>query len=185
MFFQALDEKGLAIQSMRSATYLQAGEHLVCQGCHEPKYRTPLMPKSTPLALRREPSKLKPDVDGSNPFSYPRLVQPVLDRHCVKCHAEHPDKPIIFGGLSSSYYHKDLIKYPQVDYVLRGDSVEEPLHRLLAKIKEKSGHVHHAGGLVHNDHPTGSHDRPYLGDGFIVRWGIQEMTGDATSRRSA
>ncbi len=47
-------------------------------------------PKKVPLALRREPSRLEADVDGSNPFSYPRLVQPVLDRHCVECHAEHP-----------------------------------------------------------------------------------------------
>lgn len=94
LFFQALDEKGLAIQSMRSATYVQPGEKLVCQGCHEPKHRAPEAPKSIPLAMRREPSKLKPDVDGTNPFSYPRLVQPVLDKHCVKCHAEHPDKPL-------------------------------------------------------------------------------------------
>ena len=88
IFFQALDEKGLAVQSMRSATYLQAGERLVCQGCHERKNRAPQIPTSIPLALQREPSRLKPDVDGSNPFSYPRLVQPVLDRHCVKCHEE-------------------------------------------------------------------------------------------------
>ena len=88
MFFQALDDRGLAIQSMRSGTYLRNGERLVCQGCHEPKYRAPAMPKSAPLALRREPSKLKPDVDGSNPFSYPRLVQPVLDKSCVGCHVE-------------------------------------------------------------------------------------------------
>jgi hypothetical protein len=27
-------------------------------------------------------------VDGSNPFSYVRLVQPVLDRHCVACHRQ-------------------------------------------------------------------------------------------------
>ncbi|MCY3019935.1 MAG: NPCBM/NEW2 domain-containing protein [Planctomycetota bacterium] len=93
MFFQALDERGLAIQSMRSATYLRDGERLVCLGCHEPKHSAPTMPKATPLALQREPSKLKPDVDGSNPFSYPRLVQPVLDRACVKCHAESPKKP--------------------------------------------------------------------------------------------
>jgi hypothetical protein len=79
---------------MRSATYLHAGEHLVCAGCHEPKPRTPLPPKLTSLALRREPSRLKPDVDGSHPFSYPRLVQPVLDRHCVECHAKQPDKAI-------------------------------------------------------------------------------------------
>jgi hypothetical protein len=94
VFFQALDERGLAVQSMRSATYLHEDEHLVCAGCHEPKHRSPQTLKTVPLALRRQPSTLKPDVDGSNPFSYPRLVQPVLDRHCVKCHAEHPSKPL-------------------------------------------------------------------------------------------
>jgi hypothetical protein len=41
-----------------------------------------------PAALRRPPSPIRPDVDGSNPFSYVRLVQPVLDRHCVACHRE-------------------------------------------------------------------------------------------------
>ena len=41
-----------------------------------------------PLALQRGPSKIRPDVDGSNPFNYVRLVQPVLDRNCVGCHAE-------------------------------------------------------------------------------------------------
>lgn len=87
VFFQALDEKGLAVQSMRSATYLQEGERLACAGCHEPKHLV-APTKSAPLALRRAPSRLKPDVDGSNPFSYPRLVQPVLDKHCVQCHAE-------------------------------------------------------------------------------------------------
>ena len=91
IFFQALDEKGLAVQSMRSATYLQAGERLVCQGCHDRKHRTPQMPADVPLALRREPSRLTPDVDGSNPFSYPRLVQPVLDRHRVQCHEQRAD----------------------------------------------------------------------------------------------
>lgn len=47
----------------------------------------------------------------------------------------HPHTPVIFGGLSSSYYHKELVKYPQVDLVLRGDSIEEPLRQLLEKIK--------------------------------------------------
>jgi len=91
LFFQALDDRGLAVQSMRSATYLQPGERLVCQGCHEPKTSSPKA-GSVPLALRREPSSLRPDVDGSNPFSYPRLVQPVLDKHCVNCHEKNPDK---------------------------------------------------------------------------------------------
>jgi len=93
VYFQALDEDGLAVQSMRSATWVQPGEHLTCQGCHEPRDRTPPAQARVPLALQRPPSTPEPDVDGTNPFSYPRLVQPVLDRHCVACHAEHDDAP--------------------------------------------------------------------------------------------
>ena len=97
LFFQALDGRGLAVQSMRSATYLHEGEHLLCQGCHEPKHRSPQLSKTQPLALRRSPSRITPDVDGSNPFSYPRLVQPVLDRLCVDCHARHADQAANLG----------------------------------------------------------------------------------------
>ncbi len=92
IFFQALDERGLAVQSMRSATQVRAGDRLVCAGCHEPKHEVPPSQLDVPLALKRGPSRLVPDVDGSNPFSYPRLVQPVLDKHCVKCHQENADK---------------------------------------------------------------------------------------------
>jgi len=91
MFFQALDEDGLAVQSMRSATYLQPEEKLTCQGCHEPRNRTPQV-SMVPIAMRRAPSKITPDVDGTNPFSYPRLVQPVLEKNCLSCHQKHPDK---------------------------------------------------------------------------------------------
>jgi B12-binding domain/radical SAM domain protein len=43
----------------------------------------------------------------------------------------HPHVPVIFGGFSASYFHRELVRYPQVDYVLRGDSTEEPLRQLL------------------------------------------------------
>jgi B12-binding domain/radical SAM domain protein len=43
----------------------------------------------------------------------------------------HPNTPIILGGLSASYYHSELMAYPQVDYVLRGDSTEEPMLQLM------------------------------------------------------
>ena len=36
----------------------------------------------------------------------------------------HPKSLVLFWGLSSSYYHDELIRYPFVDFVLRGDSVE-------------------------------------------------------------
>jgi B12-binding domain/radical SAM domain protein len=48
----------------------------------------------------------------------------------------HPDVPIIMGGLSSSYFHRELIGYPQVDFVLRGESTEPPLHQLLLALRE-------------------------------------------------
>ena len=89
LFFQALDADGCAVQSMRSATALMPGERMSCQGCHEPKTVAPeRTPAAMPLATRREPSALTPGPAGSNPFSFPRLVQPVLDKHCASCHAE-------------------------------------------------------------------------------------------------
>jgi B12-binding domain/radical SAM domain protein len=46
-----------------------------------------------------------------------------------------PEAKIIFGGYSASYYHEELIRMEQVDYVIRGDSAEEPLCALISAIK--------------------------------------------------
>jgi len=43
----------------------------------------------------------------------------------------HPEAKVVFGGLSSSYFYKELLEYPEVDYVLRGDSTEEPFRQLM------------------------------------------------------
>jgi len=86
VYFQALDANGIAVQSMRSATYVQPGRVLSCQGCHEPKHSGPPAGSAVPLAMRRAPSEILPECEGANPFSYVRLVQPVLDRNCVDCH---------------------------------------------------------------------------------------------------
>lgn len=90
LYFQALDENGLAVTSMRSGTQFQPGEQATCQGCHEPRGASPI--NNTLLAMQRAPSRLTPDVDGTQPFSYPRLVQPVLDQYCVACHRQNPLK---------------------------------------------------------------------------------------------
>ncbi len=52
---------------------------------------------------------------------------------------QHPDIPIIFGGFSSTYFHEELIRYPYVDYVVRGDSAEEPLRQLMAHLTGARG----------------------------------------------
>jgi len=69
----------------------------------------------------------------------------------------HPAIPVIMGGLSSTYFHKELITYPQVDFVVRGDSTETPMLQLMKRIKagaavddvpnlswkDKNGTAHH------------------------------------------
>ncbi len=51
----------------------------------------------------------------------------------------HPDTPVIFGGLSASYFHEELITYDAVDFVVRGDSTEEPMTRLMWALKGGGG----------------------------------------------
>jgi cytochrome c553 len=102
--FQALDETGQAVQMMRSLTYLQPGETSSCVGCHEPRTSTPPTARM-PAALGRAPSVIQPGPDGSRPFSYPILVQTVLDKKCVSCHsAKKPEGKVILTGEPQGRY---------------------------------------------------------------------------------
>ena len=85
VFFQALDEKGLAVQTMRSLTYVMPNQTLACVGCHEHRDAAPAMTKPA-LAATRWPSPPRPGPTGSWPLRFDHLVQPVLDKNCVECH---------------------------------------------------------------------------------------------------
>jgi len=50
----------------------------------------------------------------------------------------HPHSYVLYGGLSSSYYHQELVRYPFVDFVIRGDSTEEPCRQLLSALRRKA-----------------------------------------------
>ncbi len=84
LFVQALDAQGMAVQTMRSGTYLQPGQTYACIGCHE--HRTTAPPHHAPRAAARGPSKLTPGPEGSWPLDYATLVQGLLDRQCLACH---------------------------------------------------------------------------------------------------
>lgn len=88
----------------------------------------------------------KPDYDVEKVIAKanPRVF--AIDLHWLPhCHGSieiarivkkyHPDTPILFGGLSSSYYHKELLAYDCVDYVIRGDSTEEPVRQLMLALR--------------------------------------------------
>ena len=103
MLFQALDPQGRAVQTMRSVVYLQPGENESCVGCHEHRMKKESSGAQA-MACRRAPSIIKPGPDGTRPFSYPRLVQPVLDRHCVQCHdGRDPKRPVLTGAPEGAF----------------------------------------------------------------------------------
>ncbi|MGQ9573775.1 MAG: HzsA-related protein [Thermoguttaceae bacterium] len=88
LYFQAVDAAGRAVQTMRSIVYVQPGERRGCVGCHEWPGTAP--PQRPLMATRRPASPITPGPDGTRPMSFVRLVQPVLDRHCVRCHDGTP-----------------------------------------------------------------------------------------------
>ena len=47
----------------------------------------------------------------------------------------HPDARVLLGGLSATYFHEELVQLPSVDFVLRGDSTEEPARQLLQALR--------------------------------------------------
>lgn len=109
LLLQALDADGFAWQTMRSTTYVQPGETVSCVGCHEPRRQAATKTSQPPLATLRAPSRINPGELGGEPFSFVRVVQPVLDRHCVKCHgSDGAQSPNLTGtpqdGFTRSYW---------------------------------------------------------------------------------
>ncbi|MDR2344822.1 MAG: NPCBM/NEW2 domain-containing protein [Planctomycetaceae bacterium] len=88
VYFLAIDQNGNSVQRMRSATYVKPGEKLMCNGCHENRHKSLIIKGNFAKALQRRPSEIKPDMDGTKPFSYARLIQPILDAKCFSCHEQ-------------------------------------------------------------------------------------------------
>jgi hypothetical protein len=86
VFFQALDENGMMVQSMRSGVYVQPGETYGCVGCHENRVGDIPSVTATPKAMKRAADKLNGWQGAPRLFSMQKEVQPVFDKHCVSCH---------------------------------------------------------------------------------------------------
>ena len=127
VFFQLLDENGMMIQSMRSGTMVQSGERASCIGCHEERRSAPPANRATgsastaqPLALRRSPSQLAGWHGPAREFNYLTEVQPVLDKHCLRCHDFGteggkvmnlaPDRDLVFNTSYNELWRKKFIR---------------------------------------------------------------------------
>ena len=148
VFFQAIDQDGLAVQTMRSLTYVQPGQTLSCVGCHESRELSPLA-GGRPLAARRDPSRITPGPDGSWPLRFDRLVQPVLDELCVSCHRPDGDNEKAARlALTTDQSYQNLMSFADKDLEklaferdasIVGDCVAAE-SKLLALLTAKGGH---------------------------------------------
>ena len=85
IYFMALDAEGRAVQRMRTFTHMMPGEVQGCVGCHTDRNELPPYPVDT-FAHSIRAEELRPPDWGVKGFSYPEVVQPVLDKHCAECH---------------------------------------------------------------------------------------------------
>ena len=86
VYFQLLDKDHMELRRMRSFISFQGGEFRGCVGCHETRAEAAIG-NAPPEALRREASIPAPPPWGSRPVSFLRDIQPIFDRHCVRCHS--------------------------------------------------------------------------------------------------
>ena len=108
VFFQLLDKDGSMIHSMRSGVVFQSGEKVSCVGCHENRLSSPRGPGDRQAqALLRKPSKLDGWYGSPRLFSYLGEVQPVWDRHCVRCHdfGKKGGEKLILAGDRDLYFN--------------------------------------------------------------------------------
>jgi len=92
IMFQILDDKGMAVQTMRSGTYLHPGENMTCVGCHEDKLAAPPA-GGTPAASKRPASKMEMELGKIEPINYARSISPILTKKCVPCHQSKSVSP--------------------------------------------------------------------------------------------
>ena len=103
-----------------------------------------------------------------------RLKAPIfgIDLHwMVHCHGSieiakivkkcHPEAKLVFGGFSSSYFYKELLEYPEIDYVLRGDSTEEPFRQLMDCIIRHKGELGKIPNLAWKDSRGKIQENPF------------------------
>ncbi len=103
VYFQPVDARGCAVQTMRSWLTLQPGENASCVGCHESKNTVPPATVELSMALKAGPQNLEPFHGPPRGFSFAREVQPILDRHCVGCHHDEQE------------WRKRLVRAPELD----------------------------------------------------------------------
>ena len=106
VFFVALDKNGLSVKRMQSFVSVMPGETTSCVGCHE-KRTTAGINRNKLAAMGRPPSRIEPVKGVPQVIDFPRDVQPILDKHCVKCHnyTKYTGRVSLTGDRGEIYSH--------------------------------------------------------------------------------
>jgi len=91
IYFEALDEKYQELQRERTYVNYMPGERRACIGCHETPQDAPSVALKLATAQKKAPVHPQPqpgDKTAARPIHFVTDVQPVLDKHCVRCHGE-------------------------------------------------------------------------------------------------
>ncbi|HUS71556.1 MAG TPA: hypothetical protein VMY06_00710 [Sedimentisphaerales bacterium] len=136
LFFVAMDENNNSVKRMQSFLMVSPGETTSCVGCHEQRTRTPANPgRSTLQALRRPPNKVEPIPGIPEVFDFPRDIQPILDKHCLKCHDYESSEAggPRSGGVILSGDHGPMFSHSYFELTMRrqlGDNRNQPKSNL-------------------------------------------------------
>ena len=111
--FNALDAEGRLIRHMGSTLHIMPGETQSCLGCHETRGKVPARGPSAVIAAKRPPSVPKyPSWTDKGILDFTKVVQPVLDKHCIKCHSGPTPKKGV--DLSGDKTHSHSMAYDQL-----------------------------------------------------------------------
>jgi len=168
LYLALLDANDRSIKQMRSFMTLQPGEQRGCLGCHEVRTQPPPSRPSL-TALRHGPSRIEP-IDGvPDVVDFPRDIQPILDRHCVRCHSagKRAGGVVLTGdrGPTYSLAYYNLMLHRQVTdgagYGWEGVSnvegrpvgndVPYTMYSSASPLMDKIGGLHHDAKLTANE----------------------------------
>jgi len=110
IIFQVLDENYMALQTERTYVNYRPGETRGCVGCHETPSDAPsLVSGRARKAFQRDPSLPGPQLGektAGRALDYAVDVQPVWDRHCIKCHgAEKKEAKMDLRGTLTALFN--------------------------------------------------------------------------------
>lgn len=149
VYLQVIDKDGFAYQTMRSLTYLQRGEKVSCTGCHETREsaaysvnegKPAVSGTERPKAMKRPASVIEPGPWGGRTFSYVEMIQPIWDKHCVKCHNdERTDGKINLTGTPIDQFTKSYYSLCRSKKEFWGDDGKDPQRLTKALVTRYGG----------------------------------------------